>query len=593
MRIGCALLALLLPLAALATEPRVARVIGNAAYKDMPLANPVNDARALALSLRAAGFEVTELHDAGGLRMRRAIREFGERLRQNGAGVFYFAGHGVQIRGRNFLVPVDADVRYEDEVEDQSIDVALVLGKMESAKARVNLLILDACRNNPFTRNTRSLQNGLAPMEAPIGTLIAFATSPGQVASDGAGGHGLYTEHLVREMSQRGMKVEDVFKRVRAAVRAASSGRQVPWENTSLEGDFYFHQPEVIDTAAVERERRRAQEEAVQAAVREALKTSRAEAERERVRLEQTFAERLEKERDAMRKEAMERLAALEKSALVATPATQRLALESPRPAQSTAPVGAAKPMPSPEPIPPAEEKSAVKEEEPQINELPPGLLIALGADPQKRNRVKEVSEEAARGLAPSRPRPGDSWIYFREIRDGQGTTRRNYVTLTAAEVQDNGYTIVHSDASTPSRFDADGNRLAAPYGPPHQAGASLAFEPADPMFRFPLAPGSSWSGSIREESRSLSVRAETEVKVVGWEELKVPAGSFKAVKVAQIQSRAWEPFPGQRQRSRRVTNVWYVPAVRNIARMETFEVTTTGSIVYDQVWELDSFEIN
>ncbi len=173
--------------AAPAGEARIALVIGNGAYKDSPLLNPVNDAKAVSAALRDAGFEVIERHDQGAVEMRRAIREFGEKLRGKGAGLFYFAGHGVQVNGRNFLIPANADIKYEDEIEDQSVDVALVLNKMESAKARINLVVLDACRNNPFVRGSRSAQSGLAAMEAPIGSLIAYATSPGQVASDGRG----------------------------------------------------------------------------------------------------------------------------------------------------------------------------------------------------------------------------------------------------------------------------------------------------------------------------------------------------------------------------------------------------------------------
>src|SRR5512139_1222232 len=296
--------------AAAAEEARVALVIGNAAYRDSPLVNPVNDAKAISAALRAAGFEVSERHNQGAAEMRGAIREFGEKLRGKGAGLFYFAGHGVQVNGRNFLIPANADIKYEDEIEDQSVDVSLVLNKMESAKARINLVILDACRNNPFVRGSRSAQQGLAAMEAPIGSLIAYATSPGQVASDGLGKNGLYTQYLVREIERPGLKVEDVFKRVRAAVRQASNGRQVPWENTSLEGDFYFRQPERTDPAAGAQEARRQQQAEIERAVAEALSRSKEEADRERKRLEAAFAEKLETEREAMRREAMDRIAA-------------------------------------------------------------------------------------------------------------------------------------------------------------------------------------------------------------------------------------------------------------------------------------------
>jgi hypothetical protein len=235
------LFAPLLCLAALCTqaaETRVALVIGNAAYKEAPLANPVNDAGAMAQALREAGFQVRLLSNADHRATLTALREFGDRLRMAQVGVFYFAGHGMQIKGRNYLIPVGAEILREDEVAYAALDAQAVLDKMESAGNVTNLMILDACRNNPFARSFRSAQQGLAQMDAPVGTLVAFATSPGSVASDGSGQHGLYTDHLLRAMRLPGAKVEDVFKKVRAAVRRDSGGKQVPWEATSLEGDL-------------------------------------------------------------------------------------------------------------------------------------------------------------------------------------------------------------------------------------------------------------------------------------------------------------------------------------------------------------------
>ena len=221
-------------------EQRLALVIGNGDYSTGSLRNPVNDARAIATELRGSGFKVALLENASMEAMFEAIREFGDQLRAGGVGLFYFAGHGVQIRGRNYLIPVGAQIQREDEVVYRSIDAGQVLQKMETAGNRVNIVILDACRNNPFARTFRSIPTGLAQMEAPVNTLIAFATAPGAVASDGAGAHGLYTEHLLKNIPVQGLRVEDMFKRVRAGVRQDSAGRQTPWENTSLEVDFFF-----------------------------------------------------------------------------------------------------------------------------------------------------------------------------------------------------------------------------------------------------------------------------------------------------------------------------------------------------------------
>jgi hypothetical protein len=228
------------PAATAAAEQRVALVIGNGQYKDSPLLNPVNDARAVAEALSRAGFRVVQKENIGRAEMQVALRDFGDSLKAGGVGLFYFAGHGVQVKGRNYLVPVDASIEREDEVAYNSIDAGQVLDKMEAANNRLNIVILDACRNNPFARSFRSSSAGLAQMEAPVGTFIAFATAPGSVASDGQGKNGLYTQHLLQAMQRPGVKIEDVFKNVRAGVRRDSKGRQVPWENTSLEGDFVF-----------------------------------------------------------------------------------------------------------------------------------------------------------------------------------------------------------------------------------------------------------------------------------------------------------------------------------------------------------------
>jgi hypothetical protein len=227
--------------AAQADKPsRVALVIGNGKYLHAPLANPPNDAADMARELEAAGFTVIARENASLREMVLALREFGDRLGRTSTGVFYFAGHGLQVRGRNYLVPVDADIAREDEVAFAALDLAAVMEKLDSARNPVNLVILDACRNNPFGKRLQPAQSGLAQVDAPPGTLIAFATAPGSAADDGGGRNGLYTRHLLDEMRKPGAPVEEMFRKVRAAVRKASAGRQVPWESTSLETYFAF-----------------------------------------------------------------------------------------------------------------------------------------------------------------------------------------------------------------------------------------------------------------------------------------------------------------------------------------------------------------
>ncbi|MGE4264686.1 MAG: caspase family protein [Desulfovibrio sp.] len=245
----CAFFAVMLCIVALMGQPhtaqaagenRTALVIGNSAYKSAPLKNPANDARDMAQALKALGFDVTLLVDANHQKMESAVRDFGLALRKGGVGLFYFAGHGLQVGGENYLVPVDAAIQSESDVKYGCLNAGLVLGKMEDAGNGLNLIILDACRNNPFSRGFRSAEQGLAKMDAPTGSLIAYATAPGSVAADGQGRNGLYTEHLLRNLRTPGLPVTDLFMRVRMGVVAATGKKQVPWEASSLTGYFYF-----------------------------------------------------------------------------------------------------------------------------------------------------------------------------------------------------------------------------------------------------------------------------------------------------------------------------------------------------------------
>ncbi|MBU4257956.1 MAG: caspase family protein [Proteobacteria bacterium] len=221
-------------------EDRVALVIGNSDYKTAPLANPANDASDMASSLSKCGFNVIKYINCSKQQMRRAIREFGEKIRSGGVGLFYYAGHGLQVNGVNYLVPVDADVNVEYEVEDECVQASSVLGAMEYAGNRLNIVILDACRNNPLKRSFRSGATGLARMDAPAGSLIAYATAPGSVAADGTGRNGLYTSNLMKYMMIPGLSIEEMFKNARLNVMNATNKAQVPWESSSMTGDFYF-----------------------------------------------------------------------------------------------------------------------------------------------------------------------------------------------------------------------------------------------------------------------------------------------------------------------------------------------------------------
>ena len=188
-------------------EQRFALIIGNAVYETSPLKNPVNDARAMAQTLTALGFQVILKENVNQVEMKRAVREFGEKIKNGGIGLFYFAGHGVQVKGQNYLVPIGATITKEEEVEYEGVDVGFVMAQMDAAKNSMNIVILDACRNNPFARSYRSESNGLASISAPSGTLIAYATAPGSVASDGDGANGLYTQELLFNLKTVGLNI--------------------------------------------------------------------------------------------------------------------------------------------------------------------------------------------------------------------------------------------------------------------------------------------------------------------------------------------------------------------------------------------------
>lgn len=223
-----------------AGERRVALVIGNATYKADPLDNPVNDARLVAKTLTSAGFQVTLRENLDRRGLFEAMRAFGNQLNEDAVALFYYAGHGLQLRDRNYLVPIDAEIQTEEEIPVSALDVGFILDRMASARSRVNIVILDACRNNPFAGRSRSGAQGLAQMDAPVGTLLAFATAPGKLAADGQGSNGWYASHLAQQMLVPGVPIEIMFRRVREGVVKESREQQVPWESSSLRGDFAF-----------------------------------------------------------------------------------------------------------------------------------------------------------------------------------------------------------------------------------------------------------------------------------------------------------------------------------------------------------------
>ena len=233
---------LLFCISANSQERRLALVIGNGNYPMSILANPGNDAKSMEKALKGIGFDVKKYENLKQKEMARAIDDFGNRLKNYDVGFFFYAGHGVQSKGFNYLIPVDAVLKTESDVEFNCVRADRVLGKMEDAKNSINIIILDACRDNPFERSwTRAARGrGLATITAPVGSVIAFATSPGSTASDGPGENGLFTSGLLTHLSEPGITAIQMFQKVTAYVYGKSNGQQLPWVSTSLTGDFFL-----------------------------------------------------------------------------------------------------------------------------------------------------------------------------------------------------------------------------------------------------------------------------------------------------------------------------------------------------------------
>jgi len=247
-----------------ALEKRVALVIGNSNYSESPLTNPVNDASDISNALEKLGFNVELSVDLSYLEINQKVQEFSQQLNEADVGFFYFAGHGIQVNGTNYLIPASTDLSDENAIINEAISTSSILKIMEDAGNGINIVVLDACRNNPLSQNFQSSApnekqvvadtsnsrglvvtslQGLAIIEAPSASFIAYSTAPGSVAADGSGKNGLYTQYLLENINNPDQSIEEMFKKVRVSVVQDSKGKQVPWENSSLLGEFYFVEP--------------------------------------------------------------------------------------------------------------------------------------------------------------------------------------------------------------------------------------------------------------------------------------------------------------------------------------------------------------
>jgi len=522
---------------------RLALVIGNGKYPTAALKNPANDARAMARTLKELGFEVTLRENTTQRDLAAAIRQFGSSITPGSAALFYFAGHGMQVKGRNYLVPVDADIQLEDEVPYSTIDVSLVLDKMEVGKSAINLVILDACRNNPFARRFRSSSTGLAQMDAPIGTLIAFATAPGSVAQDGAGENGIYTKHLLENIALPGLPVEQMFKRVRVGVAKETSEAQIPWESSSMKGDFAFKeaqasasQDKLIEeavraaaerAAALTAERMAREQTAMQPqndrakAEQEALAAEREKLQRERERL---AAERAKAEQEALAAER-ERLQR-ERERLAA----EKAALHS-KAAQSPGTVALAAPMPAPH-------------------------QPAAASPPTGRNR----------------PQVGDSWTY--RFSDGYGKTLDYTVRVTGV-----------SDAAIADELSHGKARHAGQF----EQGLELASRIVSGVSIREISPYLQNFGKIAEtnEWSNISIPGGLgpfRARLAGKETVKVPAGSFDAAKIV-IEG---EEIARGTMTRRLIITAWYAPEARRFVKASFQSPNLMGGLAGDR----DSIEL-
>jgi uncharacterized caspase-like protein len=247
---------------------RVALLIGNNNYGSAPLRNAVNDAHDLGEALKELGFQVIVRENASRKDMIDAIREFGQAIDGANAALFFYAGHAMQFKDRNYLIPIDAAMGTEEDVTFFSVEIGQIFDRMDRARTRFNFIILDACRDNPFAASFKVSSQGLAQMSSPSGTLIAYATAPGSVAADGFGRNGIYTKHILQNIRVPDLPVEIMFKRVREGVERETRRLQTPWDSSSLKGDFVFNasgkpagaavasasSPSADSTLAIERE---------------------------------------------------------------------------------------------------------------------------------------------------------------------------------------------------------------------------------------------------------------------------------------------------------------------------------------------------
>ena len=558
---------------------RLALVVGNGAYPDSPLRNPGNDARAMGQLLGRAGFDVDLRTDVNRVDLQQAIARFGQGLRDPRVrfAVFYYAGHGLQQDWRNHLVPVDAQVRSAADVARQTVDLGDLVRQLNQAQTRIDgpgagrsfLVILDACRDDPFAGSYRPAAKGLVPFDAPVGCVLAYATAPGRVALDGdGGGNGLYTKHLLRELAVPDASVEDAFKRVRLSVRVESRGRQVPWEMASLEDPVYLFPPARSDASDREQQRRFDQELLAWNRVRQAGDVSALvefmrqfpsgnASELAQARLNRLLAD------EVRRVDAQQRLRVDESAA---AQWAQQLHAQAQRP---PSPVPSGGPPAAPTPVPPGPPAGASTAPDPAV------AVEAAGPKPLRPIPAVEL---------PANPHFSGQAGHWRDYRVGQQllfrmvdlfnqserplTMRVTAVDLAADRVEFNGGEYL---------ADLMGNTLANPRG---ALSTPRQFYPAE----FTL--GKRWTTEFRQARPSGMIYTfRYKVRVAARETVTVPAGRFDAWRIEA------EGFNvGLSAHIKRT--LWVAPGVPGDIALETFVRLRNGVIEQNDRQELVAVQL-
>lgn len=544
-------------------DVRVALVIGNAAYKNIPaLANSTNDAKSMAVVLRKLGFSVVEVVDGSKDQMGKAIEQMQGLLKDKQAvGMLYYAGHGLQLDWHNYMVPVDAKLNQASDVPKQTIDIENVINTFKQSSTRMNIIVLDACRDNPFAGKASG--KGLAQLDAPPGTYLAFATSPGNVAEDGdeTSGNGLFTQFLLKEL-QKPARIEDVFKRVRLQVRQKSQGRQIPWDSSSLEDDFAFNDgvkhtfnPEDLAREALQVKEREAQlKQAAETAILrekqiaeqqaiEKQKFAEAQSIRETKARQKAEAEAKERERQLVLAAEQER-----QKAQAAAQALERIRVEE---TQRTKDIELAKAQ--------AEEEARLRKQSKEeqfalqkaewdkikdsndvnnfylfLKKYPSGFITEQATAAIERLQVAKISPQADKaGMVQQvnqvRFRVGDSYSYVR--RDNITGAEMKRFTRVVKKIE-NGLVYISNDGAEEIRTLDGGNVTVV------SAVTTYSYDP--PKLEVPvdgLVVGKKWTGAYTETDNKSGRKffREDKFKILQQENIETPAGSFPTFKIEDV----------------------------------------------------------